>query len=146
MSSWIERTAYASASAIISVSSAMRDDILGVYPFIDPAMVHVVYNGIDVDAWQPLIPGEPDTADGIVRGYGIDPERPTVVFVGRITHQKGILTFSGRQKDFHGEVQVVLCAGAPDIPGTRVRGEGRRRGASGESFGDRVDREDAASA
>lgn len=118
VSSWIEGTAYHSVSAVIAVSSAMRDDILRVYPFVDPATVHVVYNGVDVDAWQPLTPGEREAASGIVSGYGIDPERPTVVFVGRITHQKGIPHLLRAAAGLPAEVQVVLCAGAPDTPQT----------------------------
>jgi starch synthase len=110
LSSWVERTSYLAASAVIAVSGAMRDDVLRSYPDIDPARVHVVHNGIDPDTWSPVV--DPDR----VRALGVDPDRPSVVFVGRITRQKGLPLFLRSCAALPPEVQVVLCAGAPDTP------------------------------
>ncbi len=110
VSSWVERTAYLAADAVIAVSAAMRDDVLASYPEIDPDRVHVVHNGIDTDDWAPL--HDPDR----VRSHGVDPERPSVVFVGRITRQKGLPLFLRAVAQLPPEVQIVLCAGAPDTP------------------------------
>jgi starch synthase len=110
LSSWIEREAFENADAVIAVSKAMRRDILRSYPSIDPARTHVVYNGIDIEDWKPVV--DPDA----VRGLGIDPDRPTVVFVGRITRQKGLPYLLRAVGKLAPEVQVVLCAGAPDTP------------------------------
>lgn len=110
VSSFIERTAYESAAAIVAVSDGMRRDILRCYPQLDPAKVRVIYNGIDIDAWQP-------TRDAaLLERYGIDPGRPSVVFVGRITRQKGLPYFLRAAEQLPADVQVVLCAGAPDTP------------------------------
>ena len=108
VSSWAERTAYESAAAVIAVSAAMRDDVLASYPAVDPARVHVVHNGIDTDDWSPI--HAPDR----VRELGVDPDRPSVVFVGRITRQKGLPYFLRSVAQLPDDVQVVLCAGAPD--------------------------------
>jgi alpha-maltose-1-phosphate synthase len=110
VSSWVEKTAYEAAAAVIAVSAAMRDDVLAAYPSIDPARVHVVHNGIDTDAWAPK--DDPDR----VRELGVDPDRPSVVFVGRITRQKGLPLFLRAVAQLPPEVQIVLCAGAPDTP------------------------------
>lgn len=110
LSSWAERTAYEGATGIIAVSEGMRRDILRAYPQVDPAKVRVVYNGIDSAAWQP----NEDTS-ALVE-YGIDPDRPSVVFVGRITRQKGLPFFLRAAALLPEDVQVVLCAGAPDTP------------------------------
>ncbi|CAN5171108.1 glycogen synthase [soil metagenome] len=110
VSSWAERTAYESAAAVIAVSAAMRDDVLASYPAVDPARVHVVHNGIDTTDWAPI--HAPDR----VRELGVDPERPSVVFVGRITRQKGLPLFLRSVAQLAPEVQIVLCAGAPDTP------------------------------
>ncbi|WP_295011105.1 glycogen synthase [uncultured Microbacterium sp.] len=110
VSSGIERLAYENAAAIIAVSDGMRNDILRSYPQVDPAKVKVIHNGIDVEAWHPV-----DDAD-FVRSQGIDPERPTVVFVGRITRQKGLPYLLRAAALLPPEVQLVLCAGAPDTP------------------------------
>lgn len=110
VSSWIERSAYESAAAIIAVSNGMRDDILRSYPTLDPAKVQVVYNGIDVDAWHPVEDPE------LLASLGVDASRPSVVFVGRITRQKGLPYFLRAAELLPPEVQVVLCAGAPDTP------------------------------
>lgn len=117
VSSFAERVTYENADAIIAVSNGMRDDILRSYPAVDPDRVHVIFNGIDLDRWH-----RPDTQEGldkaaVVRAsFGIDPDRPTVVFVGRITRQKGLTYFLRAVEDLPPEVQVVLCAGAPDTP------------------------------
>src|SRR3954466_15143195 len=110
VSSYVERTSYEAAAAVIAVSAAMRDDVLSSYPRIDPARVHVVHNGIDTDDWQPI--HAPDR----VRELGVDPDRPSVVFVGRITRQKGLPLFLRAVAALPPEVQIVLCAGAPDTP------------------------------
>jgi starch synthase len=108
VSSWAEQTAYEAADAVIGVSAAMRDDILRSYPAIDPARVHVVHNGIDTEDWQPV------HAPRRVQELGVDPNRPSVIFVGRITRQKGLPLFLRAAAQLPPEVQLVLCAGAPD--------------------------------
>ncbi len=110
VSSWIERTAFADAAAVIAVSDGMRRDILRAYPTLDESKVSVVYNGIDLDAWKPVDDRE------LVRSLGIDPDRPSVVFVGRITRQKGLPYLLRAARRLHPDVQLVLCAGAPDTP------------------------------
>jgi starch synthase len=110
VSSFAERTAYLGASAVIAVSSAMRDDVLTAYPDVDPAKVQVVHNGIDTETWSRV--DDPDR----VRSHGVDPDRTSVVFVGRITRQKGLPLFLRACRDLPPEVQLVLCAGAPDTP------------------------------
>ncbi|MCD2497319.1 glycogen synthase [Microbacterium nymphoidis] len=110
VSSYIEKTAMEGAAAVIAVSEGMRQDILRSYPALDPAKVRVIYNGIDVDAWRPV-----DDAAVLAR-YGIDPSRPSVVFVGRITRQKGLPYLLRAVAQLPEDVQVVLCAGAPDTP------------------------------
>ncbi|WP_061962006.1 glycogen synthase [Demequina flava] len=115
VSSWIEQTAYEGADAIIAVSGGMRDDVLRSYPNVDPERVHVIHNGIDVDAWAaPETDDERTAADAVVADWGIDPNRPAIVFVGRITRQKGLPLFLRAVEQLPPEVQVVLCAGAPD--------------------------------
>lgn len=117
LSSWAERTAYEGAAGIIAVSGGMRDDILRVYPQVDPARVHVVHNGIDLDGWRRPEPGtQTDVAARVVRDLGIDPDRPAVVFVGRITRQKGLPYLLRAARSLPDDVQLVLCAGAPDTP------------------------------
>ncbi|MBX0298379.1 glycogen synthase [Cryobacterium sp. 1639] len=111
VSSWIEKTAFEAADAVIAVSGGMRADILRSYPALDESRVHVVYNGIDLDRWKPV--DDRDT----VRALGIDPDRPSVVFVGRITRQKGLPYLLRAAALLPPEVQLVLCAGAPDTPG-----------------------------
>src|SRR3954471_18116486 len=110
LSSWAEETAYLGASRVIAVSAGMRADILRSYPSVDPSKVVVVHNGIDLSGWHRL------EAPDVVRALGIDPERPTVVFVGRITRQKGLPYFLRAAERLPSEVQLVLCAGAPDTP------------------------------
>lgn len=108
VSSWIEKDAFESADAVIAVSEGMRRDILRSYPRLDESRTHVVYNGIDLDRWQPV--HDPD----LVRSFGIDPGRPTIVFVGRITRQKGLPYLLRAARLLPPDVQLVLCAGAPD--------------------------------
>jgi starch synthase len=110
LSSWVERTAYAAADGIVAVSRGMKADLLEVYPFLDPAKVHVVYNGIDTE----LYAADPRT-DALVR-HGVDPERPYVLFVGRITRQKGLGHLVAAAHAIDPAAQVVLSAGAPDTP------------------------------
>ncbi|MFT7840761.1 glycogen synthase [Saccharothrix sp. BKS2] len=110
VSSWVERTAYEAADAVIAVSEGMRADVLDCYPALDPARVHVVRNGIDAVAYRPV----PET-DALER-HGIDPGRPIVTFVGRITRQKGVGHLVAAAHRFAPDAQVVLCAGAPDTP------------------------------
>jgi starch synthase len=118
LSSWAERTAYEGAAGIIAVSAGMRADILRCYPQVDPDRVHVVHNGIDLSGWQRPEPGSAaaEAAQATVRAIGIDPDRPAVVFVGRITRQKGLPYFLRAAESLPPEVQLVLCAGAPDTP------------------------------
>ncbi len=109
LSAWIERTAIESADAVIAVSQETRADVLR--HFAVPAeRVHVIHNGIDLDEYRPD-PG----VDALVR-YGIDPDRPYVLFVGRITRQKGIIHLVNAIPAIDPSLQVVLCAGAPDTP------------------------------
>jgi starch synthase len=110
VSSWIESTAFAGAAKIIAVSDGMRRDILRSYPFLNESKVTVVHNGIDLNRWRPV-----DDHD-LVRSLGIDPSRPSVVFVGRITRQKGLPYLLRAARLLPPEVQLVLCAGAPDTP------------------------------
>jgi starch synthase len=118
ISSWVERTAYESAAAVIAVSAAMRDDVLASYPAVDPGRVHVVHNGIDTDDWAPR--PDPERA----RELGVDPDRPSVVFVGRITRQKGLPLFLRACASLPADVQIVLCAGAPDTAEIMAEVEG----------------------
>jgi starch synthase len=108
LSSWIERTAYEAATGIIAVSHGMRADILRAYPQLDPAKVSVVHNGIDLAAFQSA--NQPD----LVRTLGINPDQRSVVFVGRITQQKGLPYLLKAARELPADVQLVLCAGAPD--------------------------------
>ncbi|QTE02481.1 glycogen synthase [Streptomyces cyanogenus] len=110
LSGWAERTAIEAADAVIAVSGAMREDVLACYPALDPARVHVVHNGIDTRLYRP----DHDT-DALTR-HGIDPARPYVLFVGRITRQKGVPHLLRAVRDIDPGAQVVLCAGAPDTP------------------------------
>ncbi|SDZ05504.1 glycogen synthase [Herbiconiux ginsengi] len=110
VSSWIEKDAFESADAVIAVSDGMRRDILRSYPALDESKVTVVYNGIDLDTWKPHYDEE------VLARHGIDSTRPTVVFVGRITRQKGLPYLLRAIALLPTEVQVVLCAGAPDTP------------------------------
>ncbi len=115
VSSWIEKTAYEAADAVIAVSGGMRADVLRCYPALDPAKVAVIHNGINVDAWAaPSTDDERAAADAVVAQWGIDRDRPAIVFVGRITRQKGLPYFLRAVEQLPADIQVVLCAGAPD--------------------------------
>ena len=113
VSSWVEKTAIEAADAVIAVSSGMRDDVLKTYPALDPNRVHVVRNGIDTDVWYPA---EPETGDSVLEELGVDLKHPIVAFVGRITRQKGVAHLIAAAHHFAPEIQLVLCAGAPDTP------------------------------
>jgi len=113
VSSWVEKTAVEAADAVIAVSSGMRDDVLHTYPALDPNRVHVVKNGIDTDVWFPVAP---QPGDSVLQELGVDLNRPIVAFVGRITRQKGVAHLIAAAHHFAPEIQLVLCAGAPDTP------------------------------
>jgi starch synthase len=108
LSSWVEKTAMEGADAVVAVSAGMRDDLLRCYPAVDPGRVHVVHNGIDTEEYQP------DLRTNVLEQQGIDPDRPSVVFVGRITRQKGLPHLLRAALSLDPTVQLVLCAGAPD--------------------------------
>ena len=125
LSSWAEKTAYEAASGIIAVSNGMREDILRSYPAIDPERVKVVHNGIDLEAWKHPQDQEADAAAAAtLKRLGIDPDRPTIVFVGRITRQKGLPHLLRACEQLPEDVQVILCAGAPDTPEIKAEVEG----------------------
>ena len=110
MSSWMERTAILDADAIIAVSESTRTDILRAYPDVKANRVHVIYNGIDLSEYQKT----PETK--ALTNYGIDAANPYVLFIGRITRQKGVTHLVDAIRHLPPETQVVLCAGAPDTP------------------------------
>ncbi len=108
-SSWVERTAYENADGVIAVSASMREDVHQLYG-VPHEKIRVIHNGIDLNQYRPT----PDPA--VLAKYKIDPDRPFVLFVGRITRQKGIIHLVEAIKSIREGVQVVLCAGAPDTP------------------------------
>ena len=108
-SSWVEKTAYENADGVIAVSESMRQDVNQLYGVPDEK-IRVIHNGIDLGQYKPT----PNRA--VLERYGVDPDVPFVLFVGRITRQKGIIHLVRAIKDFRPGVQVVLCAGAPDTP------------------------------
>jgi starch synthase len=110
ISSWAERTAYEAADAVVAVSNGMRQDVLRAYPALDPDRVHVIYNGIDTEFYRP----DPDV--DVLRRIGVDPDRPYVAFVGRISRQKGVPHLLRAGLAFDPSLQVVLLAGAADTP------------------------------
>jgi len=110
LSMFCERTALESADAVVAVSRGMGEDILTCYPAVDPARVHVIYNGIDTEEYKP------DPGTDVLERFGVDPARPSVVFVGRITRQKGVEHLLEAARSFDPAAQLVLCAGAPDTP------------------------------
>jgi alpha-maltose-1-phosphate synthase len=110
VSSFAERQSYEAAAAVVAVSAGMREDILRSYPALDPARVHVVHNGIDSQLWQP------QRDEDVVRRHGVDPHEKSVIFVGRITRQKGLPYLLRAAASLPPDVQLVLCAGAPDTP------------------------------
>ena len=117
LSSFCEKTALEGADAIIAVSGAMRDDVLDAYPAVEPHRVRVIHNGIDTEEYAP------DANTDVLERHGIDPSQPYVIFVGRITHQKGLEHLLDAAPAIDPRAQLVLCAGAPDTPeiGERVR-------------------------
>jgi starch synthase len=125
VSSWAERTAYEAAAGVIAVSAGMRTDIMRSYPSLDPAQVHVVHNGIDSQLWQA---DRSEAAHAVVERHGVDPDRPSVVFVGRITRQKGLPYLLRACAELPPDVQLVLCAGAPDTPEIMAEVEGLMQG------------------
>ncbi|GIF47735.1 glycogen synthase (ADP-glucose) [Asanoa ferruginea] len=110
LSSWAERTAIEAADAVIAVSEGMRRDVLTAYHAVNPDRVRVVHNGIDTLQYQP------DPSTGVWARIGADPGRPTAIFVGRITRQKGLPYLLRAARDLPADAQLVLLAGAPDTP------------------------------
>ncbi|MDR1214289.1 MAG: glycogen synthase [Propionibacteriaceae bacterium] len=110
LSLWAERTAFLDAAAVIAVSAGMRRDVLASYGDLDPSRVHVVHNGVDTDEFQP----DP-TCDQLIQ-WGVDPDQPLVVFVGRVTRQKGLVHLVRAAQRFDPDTQLLLLAGAPDTP------------------------------
>jgi alpha-maltose-1-phosphate synthase len=110
LSSWCEQVALEAADAVIAVSEGMRRDVLACYPAIDPDRVDVVYNGVDADEYAP------DRGTDVLERHGVDPARPSVVFVGRITRQKGVAHLLRAALRIDPQAQLVLAAGAPDTP------------------------------
>jgi alpha-maltose-1-phosphate synthase len=110
VSSWAEKTAYEAADAVIAVSNGSKADVMDAYPSLDEGKVHIVHNGIDTDLYAP----DPDTS--VLEQLGVDLDRPSAVFVGRITRQKGVPHLLRAALDFDDEVQVILLAGAADTP------------------------------
>jgi alpha-maltose-1-phosphate synthase len=109
LSSWVERTALESADAVIAVSRGTRDDVLRLFD-VRPERIHVIHNGIDAEFYRP------DPATDALERHGVDPQRPYVLFLGRITRQKGIAHFVRAIGDLDPDLGVVLCAGQPDTP------------------------------
>jgi starch synthase len=110
LSSWCERVALEAADAVVAVSEGMRADVLAAYPAVAEDRVEVIYNGIDTEEYRP------DSDVDVLERIRIDPERPSVVFVGRITRQKGVPYLLQAARSLAPEAQLVLCAGAPDTP------------------------------
>jgi starch synthase len=113
LSSWVERTAYLAADAVIAVSRGMRADVLDAYPDLDPGRVHVVGNGVDAEVYRPV------EAPDVLRSLGVDPDRPYALFVGRITRQKGVGHLLAAAEQLPPDAGLVLCAGAADTPAER---------------------------
>ena len=129
MSSWMERTAILDADAVIAVSSGTKEDILRAYP-VDPERIHVIYNGIDLEQYQPT----PETS--ALTAHGVDLSIPYVLFVGRITRQKGVTHLVDAIRYLPAGTQVVLCAGAPDTP--EIAAELQRKVEEARSFNPRL--------
>ena len=110
ISSWSEKNAVEYADAVIAVSEGMAKDVLDAYPRLDPSRVHVVRNGIDTERWYA------DHGTSTLDEIGVDPSKPIVAFVGRITRQKGVGHLIAAAHHFDPSIQLVLCAGAPDTP------------------------------
>jgi starch synthase len=110
LSSWCERTAVESAAAVIAVSRGMRDDLLAAYPAVPAERVRVIHNGIDTTEYAP------DPATDVLERYGVDPGAPAVVFVGRVTRQKGLPVLLRAAAEINPAAQLVICAGQADTP------------------------------
>lgn len=106
---WLEKTALEMADAVVAVSEGTRQDVADLFN-VDPAKMHIIYNGIDPEEYQPV------AAHGVLDRFGIDPSKPYALFLGRITRQKGIIHLVNAIKHLDPSFQVVLCAGAPDTP------------------------------
>lgn len=117
ISCWVERTCYESAAAVIAVSDHMRADLLDCYPNVDPARAHVIRNGIDTEKFSP------DPATDQVAALGVDPGRPYVLAVGRVTQQKGFEHFIRAAMQLPHDIGVVMCASSPDTPHVKQRTE-----------------------
>jgi alpha-maltose-1-phosphate synthase len=118
LSSWCERVAVEAAACVIAVSEGMRADVLAAYPAVPPGRVRVIRNGIDTTEYAP------DPATDVLDQYGIDPARPSVIFVGRITRQKGVPVLLRAAAALDPVAQLVLCAGQPDTPELATEVEG----------------------
>jgi alpha-maltose-1-phosphate synthase len=118
VSSWCERVAVESAAAVIAVSDGMRADVLDTYPAVQPSRVHVIRNGIDTTEYA----ADPET--DVLERYAVDPARPAVIFVGRITRQKGVPVLLRAAASLDRAAQLVLCAGQPDTPELAAEVEG----------------------
>jgi starch synthase len=110
LSAFAEKTTIEHADAVIAVSQHVKRDVLEVYPAVDPERIRVIYNGVSIEEYSP------DAGTGALERHGVDPDAPTVIFVGRVTHQKGVRHLLEAAHSFDAEVQLVLCAGAPDTP------------------------------
>jgi starch synthase len=119
VSRFCERTALEAADRVIAVSSGMAADVIGVYPTVDAGRIRVIRNGIDTHQYRP------DPGTDVLAAYGVDPDRPSVIFVGRITRQKGVPHLLDAALAIDPAAQLVLCAGAPDTPelGREVAGK-----------------------
>jgi starch synthase len=129
MSSWIERTAILDADAVIAVSNGTKQDILRVYPVAEER-IHVIYNGIDLDEYQKA------TSTSALESFGVDVSVPYVLFVGRITRQKGVTHLVDAIRYLPTDTQVVLCAGAPDTP--ELAAEMRQKVDEARAFNPRI--------
>jgi alpha-maltose-1-phosphate synthase len=129
MSSWIERTAILDADAVIAVSNGTKQDILRVYPVAEER-IHVIYNGIDLDEYQKA------TSTSALESFGVDVSVPYVLFVGRITRQKGVTHLVDAIRYLPPDTQVVLCAGAPDTP--ELAAEMRQKVDEARAFNPRI--------
>ena len=130
MSSWMERTAILDADAIIAVSQGTKTDILRAYPEVDRDRIHVIYNGIDLAEYQ-----KTEETKALV-DYGVDPAVPYLLFVGRITRQKGVTHLVDAIRYMPADTQVVLCAGAPDTP--EIAAEMRKKVQDAQQYHKRI--------
>jgi alpha-maltose-1-phosphate synthase len=118
LSSWVERTAIEAADAVVAVSAGMRRDVLAAYPGVNPDNVRVVHNGIDTEQYAP------DRGTDVLARLGVDPGRPTAIFVGRITRQKGLPYLLRAAAALPPDAQLVFLAGAPDTKEIAAEVEG----------------------